>query len=111
MEKHLLEGDRREAARWRRCDNEELFGVQIATNVIDEGVRAIELAKEHGASWVDLNCGCPIHEATRRGLGSALLRKPANCQPSTRLAALLLRPAPWKPTRSPSYSRLEMPAS
>jgi len=25
---------------------------------------------------VDLNCGCPIHEATRRGLGSALLRKP-----------------------------------
>ena len=23
---------------------------------------------------MDLNVGCPIHEATRRGLGSALLR-------------------------------------
>jgi tRNA-dihydrouridine synthase 3 len=26
---------------------------------------------------VDLNCGCPIHEITRRGLGASLLRKPA----------------------------------
>lgn len=25
---------------------------------------------------MDLNCGCPIREVTRRGLGSALLRKP-----------------------------------
>lgn len=75
--KHLLKGDRRETARLRRCDNEELFGVQIATKVIDEGVRAIEMAQEHGASWADLNCGCPIYEATRRGLGSALLHKPA----------------------------------
>ena len=41
------------------------------------GVAACELAAEAGADWVDLNCGCPIYEATRRGLGSALLRKPA----------------------------------
>lgn len=51
--------------------------VQIATNVIDEGVRAARLAAEAGADGIDLNCGCPIYEATRRGLGAALLRKPA----------------------------------
>ena len=50
---------------------------QIATNQISEGVAACVLAEEAGAAWVDLNCGCPIYEATRRGLGSALLRKPA----------------------------------
>jgi Dihydrouridine synthase (Dus) len=33
--------------------------------------------------WLDLNCGCPIHEATRRGLGAALLRRP------TKLARLV----------------------
>ena len=51
-------------------------GVQIATNVIDEGVRAGVMAAEAGADFLDLNVGCPIHEATRRGLGAALLRKP-----------------------------------
>ena len=34
------------------------------------------MAAEYGANFVDLNCGCPIHEATKRGLGSALLRRP-----------------------------------
>lgn len=29
-----------------------------------------------GAAWLDINCGCPIYEATKRGLGAALLRKP-----------------------------------
>lgn len=51
-------------------------GVQIATNVIDEGVAAGLKAAEAGADFLDLNCGCPIHEATRRGLGAVLLRRP-----------------------------------
>jgi len=75
--RQLLKGDRRERARLRRHPSETLFGAQIATNQISEGVAACELAAEAGADWVDLNCGCPIYEATRRGLGSALLRKPA----------------------------------
>lgn len=79
----LLKGDRVEAARLRRATNEQFFGVQIATNDVDEGRRAIAMAAEAGADWVDLNCGCPIYEATRRGLGSALLRRPE------RLAALV----------------------
>lgn len=81
--RHLLKGDRKEQALLRRAANESLFGVQIATKTIDEGVAAGKLAVEAGADWIDLNCGCPIHEATRRGLGSSLLRKP------TKLARLV----------------------
>ena len=65
-----------EQARLRRSSNEEIFGVQIATNQVQEGIRAIQEAEKAGADFVDLNCGCPIFEATRRGLGSSLLRSP-----------------------------------
>jgi tRNA-dihydrouridine synthase 3 len=73
----LLSCPLQERALLRRAPNEALFGVQLATNQISEGVSAGRLAAAAGASWVDLNCGCPIYEATRRGLGAALLRKPA----------------------------------
>jgi hypothetical protein len=36
-------------------------GVQFATKTIDEGVKAARLAAEAGATFVDLNCGCPIY--------------------------------------------------
>lgn len=36
-------------------------GVQIATKQIDEGVAAGLMAAEAGATWLDLNCGCPIY--------------------------------------------------
>ena len=73
----LLRGDAVERARLRRAPNEECFGVQIATNNAEEGRKAMELIHQAGtADFVDLNCGCPIREATRRGLGSSLLRSP-----------------------------------
>lgn len=74
--RHLINGDRLERTRLRRAPNEQLFAVQIATNGVDEGLSAVKMAHEAGADWVDLNCGCPIYEATRRNLGSALLRFP-----------------------------------
>ncbi len=49
---------------------------QIATKVIDEGVQAAHMAQESGASWLDINVGCPIYEASKRGLGAVMLRKP-----------------------------------
>ena len=74
--RNLCKGEPRERALMRRAANEPTFGVQIATKTIDEGVRAgIEIAG-NGADFVSLNLGCPIYEATRRGLGSALLKKP-----------------------------------
>lgn len=60
-------GDRVERARLVKAPNEKCFGVQIATNQISEGAAAAALAKEAGASFVDLNCGCPIYGA-RHGL-------------------------------------------
>lgn len=74
--RNLIKGDKLEAARLRRASNEKSFCVQIATNDVTEGRKAVELAANAGADWVDLNVGCPIYEATRRNLGSALLRYP-----------------------------------
>ena len=76
----LLKGDPVERARLRRVESSSssaLFGVQIATNNAAEGAAAMALAQQEGkADFVDLNTGCPLYEATRRGLGSALLRNP-----------------------------------
>ena len=72
----LLKGSPVEAARLRRSVKEKTFGVQIATNQIEEGLNAIDLIQKSGADFVDLNCGCPIYDVTRRGLGSSLLRSP-----------------------------------
>ena len=36
-------------------------GVQIATKQIDEGIAAGLMAAQAGATWLDLNCGCPIY--------------------------------------------------
>ena len=33
--------------------------MQIATKVISEGVAAATMAAEAGATWLDINCGCP----------------------------------------------------
>ncbi|DBA99467.1 hypothetical protein WJX82_010728 [Trebouxia sp. C0006] len=74
--RNLIKGNVVERTHLRQAANEHCFGVQIATKQIDEGIAAGELAAEAGAAWMDLNCGCPIYEATRRGLGAALLRKP-----------------------------------
>jgi tRNA-dihydrouridine synthase 3 len=74
--RNLCKGEPRERALMRRAANEPTFGVQIATKTIDEGVRAGMEIATNGADFVSLNLGCPIYEATRRGLGSALLKKP-----------------------------------
>lgn len=74
--RNLIKGEPRENALIRRSEVEKVYGVQIATKTIDEGSRAGILAAEAGAQFLDLNCGCPIYEATRRGLGSSLLKKP-----------------------------------
>ncbi len=59
--RNLLKGDPGERARLRRAPEESCFGFQIATNNIGEGVGAGKMALEAGASWLDLNCGCPIY--------------------------------------------------
>ena len=76
LSRNLIKGDPRENALIKRSDAEHIFGVQIATKTIDEGIKSGIQAAEAGAQFLDFNCGCPIYEVTRRGLGSQLLRKP-----------------------------------
>jgi len=73
----LVKGSPSEFALLRSHPDEPLFGVQLADRYADTLAEAARLAESRGARFVDLNCGCPIHEITRRGLGASLLRKPA----------------------------------
>jgi tRNA-dihydrouridine synthase 3 len=74
--KKLLKDKNSEFALLRSHASEPFFGVQLADRnpgTLAEGAR---IAESRGARFVDLNCGCPIDQMTRRGLGSSLLRKP-----------------------------------
>ena len=51
------------------------IGVQIsACPDIDAMEIAARMAQDHGASLVNLNCGCPVKKVIKGGSGSALLR-------------------------------------
>ena len=65
-----------ELALLRKHDEEACFGAQIAASRIDDAVAAGNAADERGARWVDLNCGCPIHDVVKRRMGATLLQKP-----------------------------------
>lgn len=73
----LLQGRGSELALLRSHPEEPLFGVQLAGRTAETLADAARLAEERGARFVDLNCGCPIHAITGRGLGASLLRKPS----------------------------------
>jgi len=73
----LLSGSPSEFALLKSHPDERFFGVQLADNKPESLAEGARLAESRGARFVDLNCGCPIHEITRRGLGASLMRKPA----------------------------------
>lgn len=75
--RRLLRDDTREFALLKSHPDEPFFGVQLAGNQAEELAEAARLAESRGARFVDLNCGCPIHLITGRGLGASLLQKPA----------------------------------
>jgi tRNA-dihydrouridine synthase 3 len=75
--RRLTRGSSSEFALLKSHPDEPFFGVQLADNKPDSLAEGARLAESRGARFVDLNCGCPIHEITRRGLGASLLRKPS----------------------------------
>src|SRR5512143_2886144 len=77
MVRRLLSGSPSEFALLKSHPDERCFGVQLADKQPESLAEAARLAESRGARFVDLNCGCPIEEITRRGLGASLLRKPA----------------------------------
>jgi tRNA-dihydrouridine synthase 3 len=72
----LLKDRNSEFALLRSHPSEPFFGVQLADRHPDSLAEGARIAEAKGARFVDLNCGCPIDEMTRRGLGASLLRKP-----------------------------------
>jgi tRNA-dihydrouridine synthase 3 len=72
----LLRGHPGEFALLKGHPDERFFGVQLADKRPERLAEGARLAESRGARFVDLNCGCPIDEITRRGLGASLLRKP-----------------------------------
>ena len=73
----LLQGSPSEFALLKGHPDERFFGVQLADKRAETLVEGARLAESRGARFVDLNCGCPIDQITRRGLGASLRRKPA----------------------------------
>ena len=54
----------------RRFAGEPCFGVQLAGTKPEEIAWAAALVESKGASFVDINLGCPIDHFTRKGLGA-----------------------------------------
>lgn len=78
--RQVVRGSRPERALLRKHASETCFGVQIAASKPEDAVAAGKIAVENGAAFVDLNCGCPIHDVVRRGMGATLLQRPAALQ-------------------------------
>jgi tRNA-dihydrouridine synthase 3 len=72
----LLRNENAEFALLRSHPDEPFFGAQLADRSPETIAEGARLAESRGARFVDLNCGCPIDEITRRGLGASLLKKP-----------------------------------
>jgi len=51
-------------------------GVQLFGNVVQEMTEAARIAEAHGASFIDINMGCPAPKIFKNGGGSALLAQP-----------------------------------
>lgn len=76
LSRQLLRGSRSEYALIRRAPDERCFGAQLAGTKPEDLAEAARIVESRGASFVDLNCGCPIDDMTRRGIGAALLERP-----------------------------------
>lgn len=75
--RQVVRRSKSELALLRKHDSEACFGVQLAANKPEEAIKAGAVAVERGASFVDVNVGCPIHDVVRRGMGATLLSRPA----------------------------------
>jgi tRNA-dihydrouridine synthase 3 len=71
----VVRGAKTETALLRRHPDERCFGAQLAGKDPAKMAEAASIAEEAGADFVDINMGCPIDDATRRGYGAAMLRK------------------------------------
>jgi tRNA-dihydrouridine synthase 3 len=71
----VVRGEPGERALLRRHPSERVFGVQLAGKRPELMAEAARIAEQSGADFVDVNLGCPIDDATKRGFGAALLAR------------------------------------
>jgi nifR3 family TIM-barrel protein len=55
---------------------EKVVGVQFFGEVPEHMAEAALIAIDRGASFVDVNMGCPVKKVVSKGAGSAMMRKP-----------------------------------
>jgi tRNA-dihydrouridine synthase 3 len=79
----IVKGDRSELPLIRRHPDENYFGVQLAGKKPEVMAEAAKIVADQGADFIDINLGCPIDDATKRGFGAALLQR------ATRVGALV----------------------
>jgi tRNA-dihydrouridine synthase 3 len=72
----VVKRSKSELALLRKHPDETCFGAQIAASRAPDAIAAGLAAVERGATWVDLNCGCPIHDVVKRRMGATLLQRP-----------------------------------
>lgn len=72
----VVKRSKSELALLRKHPEETCFGAQIAASRPADAIAAGNAAAERGAAWVDLNCGCPIHDIVKRGMGATMLQRP-----------------------------------
>jgi tRNA-dihydrouridine synthase 3 len=71
----LVRRERSEMPLVRRHASERIFGAQLAGKRPEVMAEAARIAEDQGADLVDVNLGCPIDDATKRGFGAALLNR------------------------------------
>ena len=71
----VVRGESSERALLRRHPDEKAFGAQLAGKRPEVMAEAARIAEQAGADFLDVNLGCPIDDATKRGFGAALLRR------------------------------------
>lgn len=74
--RQLVRGSKKEFALLQKHESEPFFGVQLAAGRVEDAIEASRIAVDKGADFIDLNCGCPIHDVVKRGMGSTLLQRP-----------------------------------
>ena len=57
--------------------SKSLVGIQLFGESEEDIINAAHHVKEAGASFVDINLGCPVKKVVKKGCGAALMRDPA----------------------------------
>ena len=70
----LARGVRKSEALLRRLDGEAPLGVQLFGATPETLARAASIAELSGASFIDLNFGCPVKKVVRKNGGAAIMR-------------------------------------